>query len=579
MGQHILALGGMLFFFGGSIFVHEWGHFLAAKRRKLKVPRFSIGVGPRILSWTRGETEYCLSLFPFGGYVALPQMGEVPVLEGSSPGVVPARPLKFYDKFIVAVMGAVFNLLFALLLATILWKVGLPVSEAEKTTTVGYVLPSLEENVESPASKAGLRAGDRILAVDGTPVKSFTDINKAIVLGRGRTANGDPQVILAVERDSKVCSIVVYPQRISFNNVSKERIRFIGISPAQSMVVEKVCTPATLAGLCPGDRILSINGVRFYSPHALEAHLNESKEKMLEVEFERDGRMNRVSVVPEKYPLQRPWMRYSLAEEKSFLDLYPVYEIASVPRILEPTTPCSVKVLDRSGLAFEPFVPESLCAKLNHRSLTSLADVQAECAGSVGVHLWEIHPKKNPSPRFVVLPAKNVRCEFKEPLYGYRLGISFIHPEILTYPSPLEQFHRSVATTFETFSRLVDRRSDVKIKNLMGPPGIMRLLHHYSGNDFRRLLSFTVLININLAILNLMPIPVLDGGCILFALIEHFRKKPLSDRWMGWIQTAFVFFFLGLMLYVSFFDLCRWRGNCQSQRAFEKELKLAVEET
>ena len=97
----------VVLFFGGSIFIHEFGHFIIAKKRGLRVPRFSIGFGPKLFSWVRGETEYCISLLPLGGYVALPQMGEIPVLEGNSTDQL--QPLSFTDKFLVAVMGAVFN--------------------------------------------------------------------------------------------------------------------------------------------------------------------------------------------------------------------------------------------------------------------------------------------------------------------------------------------------------------------------------------------------------------------------------------------------------------------------------------
>ena len=79
---NIWAIFWMIVFFGGSIFIHELGHFLMAKKRGLKVPKFSIGFGPKLYSWKRGETEYCISLLPLGGYVALPEMGEIPILEG-----------------------------------------------------------------------------------------------------------------------------------------------------------------------------------------------------------------------------------------------------------------------------------------------------------------------------------------------------------------------------------------------------------------------------------------------------------------------------------------------------------------
>ena len=105
----------IILFFGGSIFVHELGHFLAARKRGLKIDRFSIGFGPKILSWKRGDVEYCISAFPLGGYVALPQLADLRGIEGESKVTKEELPsISYTDKMIVAVMGAVFNLLFAL---------------------------------------------------------------------------------------------------------------------------------------------------------------------------------------------------------------------------------------------------------------------------------------------------------------------------------------------------------------------------------------------------------------------------------------------------------------------------------
>ena len=104
----------------------------------------------------------------------------------------------------------------------------------------------------------------------------------------------------------------------------------------------------------------------------------------------------------------------------------------------------------------------------------------------------------------------------------------------------------------------------------------MRVLHRFSIDDFRRLLWFMVILNINLAILNLLPIPVLDGGHILFAVIEKLRRKPLPPKCILGIQNVFVMLFLGLMAYVIFFDLRRWQGDVQSEAAHRRLEKLQV---
>ena len=127
-GIALLAL-----FFGGSIFVHELGHFLAARWRKLKIERFSIGFGPKIFGWTgKDGVDYRVSWIPLGGYVALPQMGDSSAIEGETDEKAEKLPeISYADKMIVAVMGAVFNDIFAFGLAGILFFTGVPVPGEE----------------------------------------------------------------------------------------------------------------------------------------------------------------------------------------------------------------------------------------------------------------------------------------------------------------------------------------------------------------------------------------------------------------------------------------------------------------
>ena len=181
-----------IFALGFTIFIHELGHFLAARQRGLIITRFSIGFGPKLFGWTSNGVEYRLSAIPFGGYVALPQLSDMGRLEGNetqeNSGVegsdnrksawdcyfdedenesVPEPPPKisYADKMIVSVMGAVFNILLAFALSAILWFFGYDVTDAQLTTKVGYVAETVErwnplveegEEVTSPAKKAGL---------------------------------------------------------------------------------------------------------------------------------------------------------------------------------------------------------------------------------------------------------------------------------------------------------------------------------------------------------------------------------------------------------------------------------------
>src|SRR5213083_1674380 len=152
----------VLLLFNLLIVVHELGHFLAARWRGLYVERFGIWFGKPLWKKTINGVQYSLGSLPFGGFVALPQLAPMDLIEGKAD-VDRARLPKIsaLDKIIVAVAGPLFSLLLALFFACIVWGVGHPVSESDLTTVIGYV----EQN--SPAAMAGLRAGDKILEVDG----------------------------------------------------------------------------------------------------------------------------------------------------------------------------------------------------------------------------------------------------------------------------------------------------------------------------------------------------------------------------------------------------------------------------
>src|SRR2546425_1511847 len=158
----VLALFNLL------IIVHELGHFLAARWRGLYIEKFGVWFGKPIWKKTINGVQYSLGSLPFGGFVALPQLAPMDIIEGKAD-VNRARLPKIsaLDKIIVAIAGPLFSLLLALFFAVIVWAVGHPVSEADSTTVIGYVLP------DSPAQKAGLKPGDKILSVDGKSVRRF----------------------------------------------------------------------------------------------------------------------------------------------------------------------------------------------------------------------------------------------------------------------------------------------------------------------------------------------------------------------------------------------------------------------
>src|SRR5215467_6464664 len=155
--KYVFIILEVLLIFNLLIFVHELGHFLAARWRGLKVDRFAIWFGKPIWKKKINGVEYALGTIPAGGYVSLPQMATMEMIEGKGESSgKPLPPISPLDKIIVAFAGPLFSFLLALAFAVIVMGVGRPVSESETTTFIGYV------EKDGPAEKVGLRPGDRI---------------------------------------------------------------------------------------------------------------------------------------------------------------------------------------------------------------------------------------------------------------------------------------------------------------------------------------------------------------------------------------------------------------------------------
>lgn len=440
----------LVLFFGGSIFVHELGHFLAARWRGLYVERFSIGFGPKIFSWNRGGVEYRISWLPFGGYVALPQLADMRGIEGDSPEAAVLPPIGYRDKMIVSVMGAVFNMLFAFALACVIWGIGQPTRSELQTTEVGVVQSQLElpdgSKVPGPASIAGILPGDVIQAIDGKSIATWMELMQTLYSGSGRDADGSPLAVFSIKRGDRQLELTVNPRL-----AGADGFRRVGIEPADDLGVSEVMagTPAAAAGLQPGDVIVSMDGQPVYTIDAFREHLQSHTDAPVAVGVERGGK-----------------------------------------HLVLPIQP-----------------------RIEHDKQTG-RDVA-------------------------------------------RAGFIFDSGYLLIYPTPFQQLKENIVMTTRVLSGLLHPKSDIGLSQMSGPPGIARAYLAFSEN-IRMIIWFTILINVNLAIFNLLPIPVLDGGHMLFATIGVLRGRALPQQLIQTTQSVFVVLLFSLMIYVSFFDIRRW---------------------
>lgn len=423
------------------IVVHELGHFLAARWRGLFIEKFGVWFGKPLWKKTINGVQYSLGSIPFGGFVALPQLAPMDIIEGKAD-VDRAKlpPISALDKIIVAVAGPLFSLLLALFFACVVWAVGHPVSESDLTTVIGYV------EKDSPAEKAGLLPGDKILEVDGKPVTRFSGMNDSVVWNVLRSE--EATVPFKVERGGKVLMFSVAPVKTETRGWRRKSVRQVMILPAQTALIDKVQpdSPAAAAGLKHGDVVAGFNGTRIYHPIALADFIESHPNEPIVLQVNRDGA---------------------------------ILEVTVQPRIL-------------------------------NREKTPRIGIQWEANGRMSV----------------------------------------------AHPKPLEQVYNSITSTLNTISAVASPKSDVKLQHLSGPIGIGRIYYllFQSESGWQLALWFSVILNVNLAILNMLPIPVLDGGHIVLAIIESVRRKPVNIRVLEVIQTGCAVLIIGYMLYVTFYD-------------------------
>ena len=441
-----IAIG--VFALGFSIFIHELGHFLAAKKRGLIANRFSIGMGPRLFGFNWKGTDFRVSLFPIGGYVALPQLADMGRLEGgeeTAPQDLP--PISYADKVIVSIMGVVCSIIFAFCLSLILWIVGRDMIVSTEINTVNeQLVDDAGVTVPGPAYVAGLRSGDRVLSIDGKTIRSWREIDTIIMTGTQRDAEGRPMAEVEILRDGTKQLITVNPILIDLGIDSG---RSIGIGPGTDLVILEVQKdmPALAAGLQKGDKIVALDDIRPVSSGLLQTYLSQHTDGAVNLTIERAGQEIVVSIEPQ----------IALGETKP-----------------------------RFGFSYE-------------------YDYTTE-----RVHL-----------------------------------------------NPLEQLNSMFRIMQLTLVALFSPKSDVDISGMSGPIGIVHGLTNLARYSFIDLLWFLGVININLAILNILPIPVLDGGHIVFATFQKLFRRPVPSWVINWSYAFCIAGLLTLMAYLSYRDVLR----------------------
>lgn len=539
----IFILLEVILIFNLMIIVHELGHFLAARWRGLVVEKFGIWFGKPLWRKTIGGVEYSLGSIPAGGFVALPQMAPMEVMEGKTDTPREALPpITALDKIIVAFAGPLFSVLLACVFAFVVYGIGRPQNEGEVGTTIGYILPS------SPAEKAGLLPGDKVLSVDGEPVKRFGGMSESIswnvIKSRGNTID------FLVEREGQQINKTSTFEKEDHELWQRAGFRQVGVGPAETPRIAKISpdSAAAKAGLQTKDYIVGINGTKVYSPDHIEQWLKANPTTSVVFDVERDGKNIQVPIQVEG-PL-----------------------IASVMEN-SPGLSAGVKPGDRVvAVNGNPVFSSVAVVNAVQTAKNQVLTIDLKRAGAVTQ--VKVKPAIPDRPKTAKNPIIGLGWA-PDSLAGITWdGMGRVQ---IVHTPPMEQLKAAGMTLVNTMNALFTKGSDIGIQHLSGPVGIMNVYYRLFQNEYgwQMALWFSVVLNINLAIMNMLPIPVLDGGHITLALVEAARRRPVNTKFLVAVQTACAYVIMGFLAYVSFFDV----GDLFGRRkvAFERPVPAVTE--
>lgn len=430
--------------FGVIIFIHELGHFLFAKILGVRVLKFSLGFGPKIIGKKFGNTEYLLSSIPLGGYVKmLGEQTDDELSEEDKPFAYNYQPV--WKRVIIVASGPLFNLAFAILLFIFIFLSGVPTPYPD----VGKI----QEN--SPAAKAGLMKGDRVLTINGNVIQSWDEIDESL-----QKSSGNP-LLFKVKRGHEDIELPVTPVSKTGNNLFGEEEAYwdIGASSLLYPVIGEVVKGgrAEEVGILEGDRIVKIDGTPIETWQDMTAIIHSNPENLLHFTIERDDRIIKASITPEKKTISIPG-----SEEQEL------------------------------GIIGIKHVGNDFIKKYNFPDAVSLGVEKT----------WDIS-----------------------------------------------------VLTFVVIIKLIQRVLPIEV--IGGPIFILQMAGEQASRGLLDFFFFMAVININLGILNLLPIPILDGGHIVFLSIEAIRKKPLSEKIIAISQRVGIAVLITLMAFAFYNDIMR----------------------
>jgi regulator of sigma E protease len=542
--QGLIAVVPFIVLLGILIFVHELGHFLVARWCGVRVEIFSLGFGKKIFSYKKGDTTYCISIVPLGGYVKM---------FGEQPGEnIPPAQKKYsfthknvYKRIAIVLAGPLMNFFFAVL---IFWALAMIGEEFHRP-----LLGDIERT--SPAYKMGLRSGDLITGINGKDIKTFEEVVQRLTDHRNR------DVLVTVQRDDGTVDLAATvsskpnPNILSVNESVGDitgmtllsRGTFVGVEPS---------SPLYKIGLRPGDRIVNINGTKVTYWRELDKVLKSvptSSPLTLEVERFLDDKFQK----SEKMSLT-----YSGSKLKEYsLDTLGMESSELYLAKISADSPASEAGLQR----FDKIV------SIDNKEVTAwdeVVNIIKNFDGSSEALIFDIRREGKPLS-LKIKPAMTTQmsptgAEDKRFTVGVYPMVNFADAEsvVIRADNIGQALVRGVTRTWDvsvmmamSFVRLVENK--ISAKNIGGVISIGQAASETFKMGLDKFLQMMALISVNLFILNLLPIPVLDGGHLVFYVIEAVKGSPLSLKKMEMAQQVGLVLLMSLMVFALFNDITR----------------------
>jgi regulator of sigma E protease len=541
---------------GVLVTVHELGHFVAARACGVRVLKFSIGFGPPIgfgrfrLRWLRKGTEYVIAWIPLGGFVKM--LGENPGEEHSAEAVadrahsLPAQPL--WKKLTIVLAGPAVNLVLPVIVfMAVLW-VGMQRPAA--------VVGSVERG--SPAAAADVRAGDRVVAVDGEPVAFWSDVESAIRSQPGAALR------LSLRRDGAPLERELVPQqRPGLDELGMAgEVGWLGLHHDRQLAVVGVPrgdSAAARAGLRSGDRVLAVNGSEVGDWAAFATAYGAASGADVALRIAR--RPSAAAAEPEPLELRVPALGGA--------DALGVIPAAVFVQEVQPDSPAAQGGLESGDLLIA----------VDGEPIGSFAGFSERVRASEGRALAIQYARDGETRETRVAPAL-LRTEIAEGVHEdlYRIGIAGATGTVVgalveeRVRNPLVALPRAVGLTVDMtgkfllgLKRIVS--GEISRKAIGGPIEIARQSQMAWQMGWGQFLMMLVLISINLGILNLLPIPVLDGGqAVLYTL-----EAALEDRFT--MQAREIAQTIGFALLMSLMGLAFYNDLSKHAAGFIQWVK------